>query len=69
MASWMATAATYLQRCYQVTQQDASASSAYMEGLDPGQRLSSIALARQALQVTKQPSLHPPPRHARVPTP
>ena len=69
MASWMGTAAMYLQRCHQVTQQDASASSAYLEGLDPGQRLSSIALARQGLQVTKHPFSphHPPsPLHPRA---
>ena len=63
MASWVATAAMYLQRCYQVTQQDGSASSAYMEGLDPGHRLSSIALARQALQVTQASPLCTPPSH------
>ena len=61
MASWVTTAAMYLQRCYQVTKQDGSASTAYMEGLDPGHRLSSIALARQALQVTQASPLRTPP--------
>ena len=50
MSGWMATAAGYLQRCHQATQQG-SAGTAYMEGLDPSQHLNSIAQARQALQV------------------
>ena len=58
MASWIASAATYLQRCHRATQ-DGSASTAYMEGLDPGQHLNSIAQARQAVQVRRcYQSLH-----------
>ena len=50
MAGWMASAASYLQRCHQAAQ-EGSVSAAYMEGLDPSHQLNSIAQARQALQV------------------
>ncbi|DBB03686.1 TPA: hypothetical protein ACH3X3_011009 [Trebouxia sp. C0006] len=49
MAGWMASAASYLQRCHQAAQ-EGSVSAAYMEGLDPSHQLNSIAQARQALQ-------------------
>ena len=57
MASWAATAAMYLQRCHQAAQ-DGSASTAYMEGLDPSHHLNSIAEARQALQVHSMQGQH-----------
>ena len=50
MTLWMAHAATYLQRCHHVMQQE-SASTAYMEGLGAELALDNIAQARQALQV------------------
>lgn len=50
MCGWMGHAATHLQRCHQGAQ-EGSAGGAYMEGLDPGHDLNSIAQARQALQV------------------
>ncbi len=53
MAGWMASAASYLQRCHQAAQ-EGSVSAAYMEGLDPSHELNSIAQARQALQVHQQ---------------
>ncbi len=53
MAGWMASAASYLQRCHQAAQ-EGSVSAAYMEGLDPSHQLNSIAQARQALQVQQQ---------------
>ncbi|DBA80626.1 TPA: hypothetical protein ACH3X1_007876 [Trebouxia sp. C0004] len=49
MAGWMASAASYLQRCHQAAQ-EGSVSAAYMEGLNPSHELNSIAQARQALQ-------------------
>lgn len=58
MASWMAIAAAYLQRSYQVMQQQESASIACMEGLHVGQDLHSIAQARQAVQVAVSEHLY-----------